>query len=168
MYNNSYLNNGQYGQYYPNYMQGAYGMYQPMQTQQKQNSIQPTVVQQVQQVQAQDTPFSDVVYGTLDEAKAYRVGIGKPVMFINRVLKEAYIKSLNNMGEPVLLMVKYQEFDGNSSNKDRQELDVSKFIKQDDLKDYITKDDLKNVFAEIDRLKKRLEFGDRKPNNKGE
>ena len=160
MYNNSYLNNGQqYGQYYPNYMQNGYGMYQPMPTQQKQNSIQPTIQQQVQ---TQETPFSDVVYGTLDEAKAYRVGVGKPVMFINRVLKEAYVKSLNNMGEPTLIMVKYDVVDFNNSRKEIEDIDVSDFIKQSDLKDYITKDDLKNVFAEIDKLRKRIEINDNK------
>ena len=99
---NSYLGNNAYGMY-ANYTQ-PYGQYQATQMQMRQNPMQPQP-----QAQPQEMPFSDVRYGTLDEAKAHIVMPGKAVMFINRNLGEFYVKSANQMGEPLLETFKYSK-----------------------------------------------------------
>ena len=143
----------QYGQYFPNYSQNNYGAYQQMQPQAIENPM------QAPKVQMQEIPFADVRYGTLDEAKAHIVAPMKSVMFINRTLGEFYVKSANQMGEPLLETFKYSKLDSNNVIEQKPvAIDTSQFVKSQDLENYITKEDIKGLVVEIDKLKKQLEI----------
>lgn len=143
MYNNSYMGNSYSSPMYNSYGQG-YGMYQPQTMQPRQT--QPTMTPQ------QDVPFSDVRFGTIDEAKAYIVMPNRSVMFINRNVGEFYIKTANNMGEPVLESFKYTKLEDLSSEPLKAEIDTKDFVKMQDLDGLATKDDLK-VFLTADNTK---------------
>lgn len=91
----------------------------------------PTPMQPQQPMQPQEIPFSDVRYGTLDEAKAYIVMPGKSAMFINRNLGEFYVKSANNMGEPLLETFKYSTLDTVETTP-TPTIDTSNFVKPED------------------------------------
>lgn len=168
MYGNSYLGQSQYNnQYYP--YQQNYQNYTNMQMQQR-----PAPMQPQQTMQPQEMPFSDVRYGTLDEAKAHIVMPGKAVMFINRNLGEFYVKSANNMGEPLLESFKYSSINAVDTSpvvidtknfvkpEDIKDFvnrdDISGFIRKDDLKGFITIDDLKVLENKIEQLKKQIDI----------
>ena len=136
MYGNNYMGMNQYGQYNPNYMQG-YQAYQQ----------QPLRQQPAQPVQNQDVPFSEVRYGTLDEAKAYIVMPTKSVMIINRGAGEFYIKTANSMGEPTLETFKYASLDGSLDEKSDEP--KVEYVKLDDLKDYIKSEQLEKYDAKF-------------------
>jgi uncharacterized protein with NAD-binding domain and iron-sulfur cluster len=147
------MGNNQYGQYYPNYSQNNYGAgYQYAQPQTRQNVMQPAVQTQ------QELPFNDVRYGTIDEAKGHLVAPNTAVMFINRNLGEFYVKSANQMGEPLLETFKYSKLDNNVVEQKPVAIDTSQFVKSQDLENYITKEDIKGLVVEIDKLKKQLEI----------
>lgn len=138
---NSYLNNA-YGQPYSPYGQNNYNGYQNVQMPQ-----QPSPMQQQQPVQK--TPFKEVRYGTLDEAKAHVVFPNEAIMFINRNLGEFYIKSANSMGEPVCEAFKYSAI---TAIDTAPSIDPAQYVKQDEIKGFLTKDDAKN-FITADDLK---------------
>ena len=102
MFNNSYMNN-QYGQSYSGYMQ-PYMAYQQPQMQTRQQTP-------MEQPQNQDVPFSDVRYGTLDEAKGYIVAPNRAIMFIDQDKCQFYIKRADTMGKPYLETYKYSSMD---------------------------------------------------------
>lgn len=132
MYNNQFYPNTQYGQPY-NYM---------YQNQMPQKPLQPQ----------QEMPFKEVRYGTIDEAKAHIVMPNQSVMFINRNIGEFYVKSANNMGEPLLETFKFEKVDNLSENTQKADIDTNLFVKRDDLKDVVTKEDLK-MFLTADNTK---------------
>lgn len=169
MYNNGYMNYG----YSPYGSAGNYGYnstpyYQPY-TQQAQQSIQPQ-----QQIQRQDVPYSEVRYGTLEEAKAYIVPPMKAVMFINQDISEFYIKSADNMGKPSLETFKYSKSTSNSSQpvsgendptEPARERDMKDFVKRNELepfltaenaKDFVKKSDIKALTDKIEVLQKQI------------
>lgn len=156
MFNNNYMGYGQYPQYNPNYMQG----YQSFQQQQQRPMQQP--VQQApapQPVQNQEVPFSEVRYGTLDEAKAYIVMPSRAVMFINRGIGEFYIKSANSMGEPTLETYKYTsaEKDFVVELEEKKEESKPSYVKKEDLKDYATLDDLNRFEGTLTEINKKVD-----------
>ena len=154
MYNNSYMGYGQYPQYNPNYMQG----YQGFQQQQQRPMQQPFQQAPAQQpMQNQEVPFSEVRYGTLDEAKAYIVMPGRAVMFINRSVGEFYIKSANNMGEPTLETFKYVSADKDFSADVKKEEPKVSYVKKEDLKDYATLDDLNRFEGTLTEINKKVD-----------
>ena len=161
---NSYLGNNQYGnQFYPAYGQN-YTPYQSVQSQLRQNFMQP---QQV--AQTQDVPFTEVRFGTFDEAKAYIVPPLKAVMFINRNNSEFYIKSADNMGEPTLEAFKYSRVGDKPTEPIMPEFDPKDFVKTGDLKgfltfedtkNFLTKDDLKGIDTKLDNLQKQIKINE--------
>lgn len=139
MYNNSYYGGGQYpNSYYPTYTQN-YGAYQNQQQQMQQR-----------QMQFQDIPFTEVRYGTLDEAKAYIVMPTKSAMFIDRDNGVAYIKSADMSGKPALEGYKYSKIDENPSQPVSPVLDTKDFVRASDLGDIVRKDDLKGLLSADD------------------
>lgn len=152
MFNNNYMGYGQYPQYNPNYMQG----YQ--QFQQQRPMQQPIQQSQTQQpLQNQEVPFSEVRYGTLDEAKAYLVMPNRAVMFINRGVGEFYIKSANSMGEPTLETYKYMTLADNVEEKQKPLQEPINYLKKEDLKDYITFDDLNRFEEQLKKVENKVE-----------
>lgn len=137
MYNNNYYGNAQYVPPY-NYMY--------------QNQTQQKIIQPIQQ----EMLFSDIRFGTLDEAKAYLLTSNKPALFINRNNSEFYIKSLNSIGEPVLETFKYGKVDNLSNQPQTPVLDTNLLVKKDDLKDFATKDDVKSISEKINSIEKRF------------
>lgn len=136
-----------YGQYYQgqNYQQQNY---QP-------TSYIPPYFQSQQSRQVQDLP--EMRFGTIDEAKSQVVLPNKTIIFVNRKLTEAYVKSANEMGEPSFKVLKYTDITetlsaGNSSN-----VDASNFVKQDDLKGFATLEDIKSLESKFEELKNKLE-----------
>lgn len=154
MYNNGYMNYG----YSPYGSAGNYGYsgtpyYQPYTQQGQQN------VQNQQPMQYQEVPFSEVRYGTIDEAKAYIVGPNKSVMFINRDTSEFYIKSADNMGKPSLETFKYSKSTSNSTQsvsgendptEPARERDMKDFVKRNELEPFITTENAKNFVTKSD------------------
>lgn len=169
MYNNGYMNYG----YSPYGSANTYGYnstpyYQPY-SQQGQQTVQPQ-----QPMQYQEVPFSEVRYGTIDEAKAYIVGPSKSVMFINRDTSEFYIKSADNMGKPSLETFKYSKSTSNSTQpvsgeidhtEPARERDMKDFVKRNELepfltaenaKDFVKKSDIKALTDKIEVLQKQI------------
>ena len=129
-----YNRNGYFGNYSPYYQQSYMSYQQPqMQMQQTQPSV----------------PFSDVRYGTLDEAKAHIVMPGGSVMFIDRNLGEFYVKSANQMGEPAL---EEFEFKKKEINKKDAKVENQEFVKFDDIKDFVKKEDFNGISERFDKL----------------
>ena len=115
-------------------------------------SIQPK--QNVMQSQTEEAPFVSVRYGTIDEIKGQLVAPTQSIMFINRNLGEFYVKSANQMGEPLIETFKYSKVDNNAP---KQDLDTSQFVNKEALSNYITKDDLQGIVAEIEEIKQKIE-----------
>ena len=146
--NNSYFGGNQFGT--PNYNSFGqnYGAYQP----------QP--IQRPMATQYQDIPFSDVMYGTFDEAKAYIVAPTKSVMFIDRDKSEFYVKSSDNMGKSFLEGFKYSKIDENSPETKQPEIDISLFVKSSDLVDFVTKQDLATINEKLEALSKQVRINE--------
>lgn len=156
MYNNPYNqyqtpNYNAYGQ--------SYNMYQSQPIQQR------PMQQQSSMTPPQDVPFSDVRFGTLDEAKAYIVPPMRSVMFINRNVGEFYIKTANNMGEPMLEVFKYSKVDNNPTPEVKSEFDpkdyvkssdLADFLRKNDIKGFVTQEDLRLINAKLEQLQKQI------------
>lgn len=168
MYNNGYMNYG-----YSPIGSGGYGYNStPYYSQYPQQSQQPMQTQQP--MQYQEVPFSEVRYGTIDEAKAYIVGPSKSVMFINRDTSEFYIKSADNMGKPSLETFKYSKSNSNSSQAvsgenggNKQEIigNTEDFVKRNELegfltaentKDFVRQSDIEALIAKMQVLEKQI------------
>lgn len=171
MFNNNYATPFS-TQYYAGYMP-SYGNYQAPAMQQR--PMQQPIQQPAQQpMQAQDIPFREVRYGTLDEAKAHIVMPASSTMFIDRSKSEFYVKSANNMGEPSLETFKYSKIDNNSPQPVSPEIDHAKsvterdlsnfathdelkgFLRHEDTKFFVTKEDLKGIETKLDQLQKQI------------
>lgn len=131
--NNSYLGNIQYNtQPYNSYGYNGY-------------SYQPQIQQQIQKpLQSQDYPFSVVRFGTLDEAKGHIVPPSKAIMFIKSDFSEIYVKSADQMGNPLLETFKCSRVNENISIDNSSVLDSKDFVKKEELKYFVTADDIKD------------------------
>lgn len=90
----------------------------------------------------QDIPFSDVRYGTLDEAKGYIVAPSRAVMFIDQDKSQFYIKRADSMGKPTLETYKYSSLDKLSNESQTQTTESNLFVKRDELSEFLTKKDI--------------------------
>lgn len=144
--NNSYMNN----QYTP-YM----GYTQPYMAYQQQVQ-QPRQQMPMEQPQSQDVPFSEVRYGTLDEAKGYIVAPNRSVMFIDQDKFQFYIKRADGMGKPYLETYKYSSID-KSLNQTETKPTVQDFgVKPEQLKEFLTRKDLDDLYSKIEQLQKKI------------
>lgn len=131
-----------YGGYYNGYPQYGNTMgYQQFQ--------QPMVQQQMMNTQQQNTeiPFSEIHFGTMKEAEAHIVAPMRSVLFFNRALNEIYIKSADNMGNPLLETFKKVGTEDKSSEVVLGEFDPKEFVKREDLNALPTKEDLKGFLT---------------------
>lgn len=78
--------------------------------------------------QRQDTP--KMIYGTLDEAKAYIVSPLDTVVFINREKSELYIKSADNMGRSAMQGYRLTALDAEKPKS--AEFDTSLFVTKEE------------------------------------
>ena len=125
---------------YNNYFPAGYQPYQPM----FQNN-------QMQQPQQQNNGI--VWVQGLEGAKAYPVTAGQAVLLMDSDSNCLYLKSADQTGMPSLRIFDYKE--RTETPPEPQNLDVSDFIRKEDLSLYATKDDLKKAISEIQKEKKK-------------
>lgn len=130
-------NNGYYG-YNPQSYNQNYG-YMPQQTQQFQNNA-----------------FSKVIYGTLDEAKAYILTPGESIMIINKELSEFYVKTADSMGKSYLEEFEYGKKEKISSQSVSAEIDTKEFVKTSDLDKFATKQELENIYQQLASIQEQV------------
>ena len=157
MFNNSYYNQPYtYGQTYA-------------------QNYTPTIQRPVQPIQ-QDSIFSVVRFGTLDEAKAQLVPPAKASMCIKSDFSEIYVKSADAMGNSALEVFKCSRVDENTTQAVSPVLDTKEFVKTDDLKDvvrkkdlealvsadkmvnFVTRDDLKPLMEKVEQIQKQVKI----------
>ena len=161
---------------YPNYGYGVgygtnpyfQGYQQPYQQNQFMNTNRQEQSQPIQNIQQiQDIPFSEVRYGTLDEAKGYIVSPSRAVMFIDQDKSQFYIKRADTMGKPTLESYKYSSLDKLSNEQQTQPTEPNSFVKREELTDFLTKKDLSGFLTtkdlteikeKLDRLQKQIEI----------
>lgn len=158
MFNNSYMNN----QYTTPYM----GYTQPyMAYQQQYQNRQP--IQQPQQEAQQDIPFSEVRYGTLDQAKGYIVMPNKAVMFIDQDKNEFYINRADSMGKPYLETYKYYPLSNLPQNNQTQpetgknggiSTDLGNFLTKKDAEMFPTRQELDDIYKKLEQLQKKIQL----------
>lgn len=158
MFNNSYMNN----QYTTPYM----GYTQPyMAYQQQYQNRQP--IQQPQQETQQDIPFSEVRYGTLDQAKGYIVMPNKAVMFIDQDKNEFYINRADSMGKPYLETYKYYPLSNLPQNNQTQpetgknggiSTDLGNFLTKKDAEMFPTRQELDEIYKKLEQLQKKIQL----------
>lgn len=158
------MNNMQYTPSYMGYTQ-PYMAYQQQQYQPRQQMP----MQQPQQQSRQDVPFSEVRYGTLDQAKGFIVMPNTAVMFIDQDKSEFYINRADAMGKPYLETYKYYsmsnlpqeqktpdgdgKFDGKSTQSEQ-------YLTRKDLVGLVTMKDLEDINTKIDQLQKKIKIND--------
>lgn len=145
---------------YGNYGYGMYPQYNPsMGYQTYQQTMQNQMAQnQIMQPQAQSSeiPFSESHYGTMKEAEAYIVPPMKSVLFMNKANGEIYVKSADNMGNPVFETFKKVGAEIKAEVAHPQ-IKFEDYVKREQLKDYITFDDLKRIEKQLDDMGKRID-----------
>ena len=144
--NNNYYNMGFNG--YPQYQQ--------------------PIMQQPMQVQAQrqvpfDMPIQDLRFVTSEEAKAYIVMPNCNALLIDQTSKVAYLKSADQIGKSSTKFFKFEEIDQNGQPLEKKEetatqptIDLSQYVKTEQLKDLPTKADFNALVTKINNL--RTEF----------
>lgn len=162
--NQNYMNNMQYTPNYMGYTQ-PYMAYQQQQYQPRQQMP----MQQPQQQSRQDVPFSEVRYGTLDQAKGFIVMPSTAVMFIDQDKSEFYINRADAMGKPYLETYKYysmsnlpQEQKTNDSDGkfDGKPAQSEQYLTRKDLVGLVTLKDLEDINTKIDQLQKKIKIND--------
>ena len=114
------------------------------------------VPQQTQQFQA--NAFSKVLYGTIDEAKAYMLLPNESIMIINKELGEFYVKIADSMGKSLLEEFYYGKKEKKSSESVSAELDTKELVKTSDLVNFATKEDLKGVYEQLESIKTQIQL----------
>ena len=112
-----------------------------------------------QQTQFQNNAFSKVIYGTLDEAKAYILTPNESIMIINKELGEFYVKTADTMGKSVLEGFKYAKIDNNSSQGVSAEIDTKEFVKTSDLDKFATKQELESIYQQLASIQEQMQGG---------
>lgn len=144
------------------------GYQQPYQQNQFMNVNRQEQAQPIQNIQPiQDIPFSDVRYGTLDEAKGYIVAPTRAVMFIDQDKSQFYIKRADSMGKPTLESYKYSSLDKSSNDVEITATPQENFVKPEQLKGFltlkdaegfITRKDLDEIYAKLELLQKKIQI----------
>lgn len=158
--NNSYMNN----QYSP-YMGYAqpYMAYQ----QQMQQARQQMPMQQPQPEMPQNAPFSQVLYGTFDQAKGHICSPNNSIMFIDPDKSEVYIRKADGLGKQALETYKYSSLDKSSNQTETKPTNQEIFVKPEqlkdfltskDTKDFLTRKDLEDLYTKIEQLQKKVQI----------
>lgn len=125
--------------------------------------------QPMQNTQQQDVPFSDVRYGTLDEAKGYIVAPNRAIMFIDQDKSQFYIKRADSMGKPYLETYKYSSMDNLPSESKTPDSAPDFAVKPEQLKDFLTKKDIEGfitqkdlaeIYTKLDQLQKKIKINE--------
>jgi hypothetical protein len=162
---------------YPNYGYGVgygtnpyyQGYQQPYQQNQFMNmnrqeqpmrNIEPT--QQIRSV-----PFTEVLFGTYDQAKGQIVLPNMSMLFIDPDKNEAYIRKADGLGKQALETYKYSSLDNLPTDKEKPATELNSFVKKEELSEFLTKkdlngflttEDLTEINEKLERLQKKLEI----------
>lgn len=129
------------------YFQGYQQPYQPNQFMNINRQQQP--MQNIEP-QVRNVPFSEVLYGTLEQAKSQIVFPRQSVLFINTEKKEAYVSSADQDGKPsfkTYLFLEQGELTKESENKPTSQ---DLFVKREELSDFVTRKDLNGLVTTKD------------------
>ncbi len=107
----------------------------------------------------QPNAFGKVLYGTLDEAKAYILMPNESIMIINKELGEFYVKVADSMGKSVLEEFYYGKKEKKSTESVSTEFDPKELVKTSDLENFATKEDLKGVYEQLESIKTQMQGG---------
>lgn len=158
---------------YPNYGYGVgYGTnpyYQGYQQPYQQNQFrqeQPQPMQNIEQP-IRNVPFSQVLYGTLEQAKGQIMFPGKSMLFINPNKNEAYFTSADSDGKPTFKVYEYYAQDELQKEPEKQAEKTDLFVKKEEIKDFLTRKDLNEFLTTKDlndineklaKIEKKLEI----------
>ena len=107
----------------------------------------------------QNNAFTKVIYGTLDEAKAYILLAGESIMIINKDLSEFYVKTADSMGKSVLEGFKYSKLDNNTTQSVSDEIDAKELVKTSDLEKFATKQELESIYQQLASIQEQMQGG---------
>lgn len=149
MYNNFYGQN--YNPYQPQgYMQNYR---QPNYAQQPQP--QQMAQQQAQQPMQYETPIQYVGYATLKEAEAYILMPSAKAVFIDRTNGMVYEKVCGQDGQSYITHFKKVE-DKSEPKKEEQPIDLSNFVKKEDLGGFVSVKQYNDLLARFEQLQKQV------------
>lgn len=131
MFNNPYMNNRNYPQYYPQYPQ-----YQ-----------QPTYPQQ-----PIEQKFQDIKFLNAEQIKAYIVLPNTKEMLIDRENSMAYIVSADNMGNSTIKKYSFVDLNEPKIEEKQPEIDLTQYVKLSDLDKFVQKGDLQTLLP-MDSIK---------------
>lgn len=124
--------------------------------QQMQQARQQMAMQQPQPEMPQNAPFSQVLYGTFDQAKGHICSPNNSVMFIDPDKSEVYIRKADGLGKQALETYKYSSLD-KSLNQAETKPTVQDFgVKPEQLKEFLTRKDLDDLYSKIEQLQKKI------------
>mgnify|MGYP003293358250 CR=1 FL=1 len=135
---------------YMSYQQPYISYQQPIQQSRQQVSM-----QQSQEL-PQNTPFSQVVYGTYDQAKGYIVTPNMSVMFIDPDKNEVYVRKADGLGKQALETYKYSSLDKSLNDSENKPTAQDFGVKPEQLKDFLTRKDLDDLYLKIEQLQKKI------------
>lgn len=127
---------------YNNYFPAGYQPYQPM----FQNN-------QMQQPQVAQQQNGIVWVQGIEGAKAHPVAAGQAVLLMDSDSNCLYLKSADQTGMPSLRIFDYKE--RTNTPQEAPELDMSEFLRKEDLSPYVTKEELKKAISEIQKESKK-------------
>lgn len=164
---------------YPNYGYGVgygtnpyyTGYQQPYQPNQFMNTNRQEQTQPIQNIEqpVRGVPFSEVLYGTLEQAKSRIVFPNRSVLFINSDKNEAYVSSTDQDGKPHFKTFTYSSLDKLSNETQTQATgadlfvkreELSNFLTQKDLDGFITRKDLEEINSKLAQLQKKIQIKD--------
>lgn len=130
------------------YYQGYQQPYQPNQFINRQEQIQP--MQNIEQ--SRSVPYSEVLYGTYEQAKSRIVFPGKSVLFINLDKNEAYVSSTDQDGKPHFKTYNFTSQDETTKEPKTEQRNEELFVKRDELSVFLTKKDLNGFLTAEDLI----------------
>lgn len=108
--------------------------------------------QQIPQYQQQTQQNNGIVWVQgIEGAKAHPVAAGQAVLLMDSDSNCLYLKSADQTGMPSLRIFDYKERTNTSQNA--PDLDLSGFVRQDDLSLYATKKDLSEAISRLQRAR---------------
>lgn len=147
-YNPTYANPYQRTYNTPSYMQPQYQM-QPQQ-----------MVQQAQPQQPIEVPIQATIYATLKEAEGQIMYPNTKILFVDKEKGMSYLKSANNDGVSSIRYFKQVEVNADGTPikevEVQEKINISDFLKKDDMKEYVTVDMYNNLLSRIEQLQKQL------------
>lgn len=162
---------------YPNYGYGVgygtnpyfQGYQQPFQPNQFMNMNRQEQAQPMRNTEQpiRTVPFSEVLYGTYEQAKSRVVFPNNSALIINPDKNEAYVTSADQDGKPHFKTYKFISQDKLTKESETEPASDDFFVKREELTDFLTKKDLNGLLTtkdlneineKLERLQRKLEI----------